>query len=158
MKDKKLHAEMWAEGYLNGIKSCQKWIDIYNMRLAEIADTMISYGGGIQADKVQTSPKGDALERRVIDGLERYGKIQEDILKRREELWARQDEAMERIMTLKDGNRKNFLLLHYIDGLTLTEVAMNLGHTEPSRIYHLKDEALRYFDQVGHAKGWHKKK
>lgn len=146
----------WAEAYLNGILSLKQWISVYNVRLAEIQDEMISYGGGGIGERVQTSPRGDALEKRVIRALERYGEIQEALFDKRDELWRKQDIAINRIMSLKDGNRKTFLMLHYIEGLNLVEISLRLGHSEPSRIYHLKDEALQYFEHEAVIHGWKK--
>lgn len=144
----------WSDAYLNGIRNLRRWINIYNMRLEEISQEMVSYGGGGIGEKVQTSPQGDALEKRVICAMEKYEKIQNNLLDKRLRLWQEQDIAISRIMELKDGSRKEFLMMYYIDGLNMTEIAMRLGHTEPSRIYHLKDEALDYFDKTATIKGW----
>lgn len=150
------HTKSWGEAYLNGIRALLRQIRMLNLRLDEIQEEMTTFGGSGYGERVQTSPRGDALEKKVIRAMEQYGKIQEDLLERRLELWKKQDVAVQRIQSLKDGNRKEFLLLYYIDGMSMTQVAMELGHAEPSSVYHLKDEALNYFNQAAELNGWKK--
>jgi len=104
-------------------------------------------GGAVRYDKtlVQTSPRGDQLEEKVIKLLE----IKEQIL----DLYIRQYEDKNRIMDAlwerEDARYRQVLYLTYIKGKASAEVAEELGYTD-SHVRHLNQAAIKEIARIWH--------
>ena len=146
-----------ARAYLEDVRSLYQWIRYRDKRVKDLEEDIVSYGGTQIGDRVQTSPRGDTLEKRVIKYVETIERMQMQIIEKKQELIEKQDDAFRRIMELKEGRRRDFLIMYYIEGLSYSDISFALGHSELSRVYHLRDEALEYFAQMWEQNGWTQK-
>lgn len=136
-----------AKAYLDGIRSCRLNLVKYELSIARIRYelehplTGISY----EADKVGGSPKGDALEKKVIKYLELLGKHEELYVAKKTELERRIYDAQIKIMQLPDGRAKDFLLRHYVDGISEIDYAIEAGYETTASVYKLRIRAIKLF-------------
>lgn len=144
----------WARAYLGGIRNLYHWIRYMEKRIVSLEADIVSYGSTQTGDRVQSSPRGDQMERRVIKYVETIERLQVQLIEKKSQMLERQDEAFARIMELKEGHRRDFLVLYYIEGMSYAEISFEMGHSEQSRIYHLRDEAIEYFAKVARDRGW----
>ena len=103
--------------------------------------TAIGYG----SDKVQTASKGDALERQVLRYLELLEKHEKLYVERKTELEQRIFEAEQLILKLPHGKPRDFLLRHYIDGLSEIDYAIEAGYESTNSVYKLRIRAVKLF-------------
>lgn len=147
----------WSEAYLSGVRNRWVMVDYYERRIKQLEDQLIAYGSaGISGERVQSSPKRDSLEKRVIRFVENEEKIIVKFYDQLEAANEKQDEAMERIGCLKDGNRKNFLIEYYVNRLSIREIAELFGHSDEASTRNLKAKALEYFEKAADENGWKK--
>jgi hypothetical protein len=148
----------WSKAYLNGVLLRWKWVDIYTIRLSQLRDQIITYGSGGLGERVQTSPTGDALEKRVLKFIEDTDRIQIALYDKLEEANAMQDEASERIMQLKPGRCQTLLIDHYIRRIEFGELSDLYGYEDGNTIYKVHQRALEYFEEIANSAGWKKSK
>lgn len=147
----------WSEAYLGGVRNRWVMVDYYNRRIRELKEQIMTFGWSDLGDRVQTSPKRDVLENRVIRFVEHEEQIVLKFYDLLEDANEKQDEAMERISTLKEGNRKNFLIEYYVKRLSIREIATLFGHSDEASTRNLKVKALEYFEQAADENGWKKR-
>ena len=138
--------DMTAEDYLQSIRDMRNKIAHLEREkfLIMIPSTGISYNDM----RVQTSPTGDALERIVIDGLDEIKKIEVKIKNTRAVLDTRQDEALEIIMRMKEGQNRRFLLDYYFYCDSIGKIAKEYGFTNKKTVYSLKKRAIKNFEKT----------
>lgn len=147
----------WSEAYLSGVRNRWVMVDYYERRIKQLEDQLLAYGSaGINGERVQSSPKRDSLEKRVIRFVENEEKIIVKFYDQLEAANEKQDEAMERIGCLKDGNRKNFLIEYYVNRLSIREIMALFGHSDEGSTRNLKMKALEYFEKAADENGWKK--
>lgn len=144
----------WAKAYLNGIISRWKWVEIYQMQLERLQEQLITYGGGGLGEKVQSSPMGDALEKRVIKFVSDVTELKLKFYDQLDAANERQKEASARIMCLKVGKCQDILLDHYVRQISFTDLANAYGYDSELSIYKLHERAIRYFAEVAKENGW----
>lgn len=136
-----------AKAYLDGIRSCRLNLVKYELSIARIRYelehplTGISY----EADKVGGSPKGDALEKKVIKYLELLGKHEELYVAKQMELETLISEAEQKIIALPDGREKDYLYAVYIEGVPELDFGIEVGHTVIQSTYNLQCRAIKLF-------------
>lgn len=147
----------WSEAYLSGVRNRWVMVEYYEKRIKQLEDQLLSYGGAsFSGERVQSSPKRDSLEERVIRFVENEGKVVERFYDQLEAANEKQDEAMERICCLKEGNRKNFLIEYYVNRLSIREIMEQFGHSDEGSTRNLKMKALEYFEKTADENGWKK--
>lgn len=147
----------WSEAYLGGVRNRWVMVDYYEKRIRQLEDQLMSFGSGGLGERVQSSPKRDSLENRVIRFVENEEKIIVKFYDLLEVANEKQDEAMERIGCLKEGNRKNFLIEYYVNRLSIKEISAMFGHSDEASTRNLKTKALEYFEQMADENGWKKR-
>ena len=135
-----------AKSYLDGILNARRQITRLELSIARIREEIVNpYPGGGYGDKVQTSPQGDALERKVIKYV--------DLLRKHENAFMEYKEHYERIiydgevhiMQMPEGKPKQFLLAHYIDGVSEIDYGVMNGYETTVSVYNLKIRSIRTF-------------
>ena len=147
----------WSEAYLNAVRSRWTLIDYYSTRLKQLQEQLTSYGGSASiGERVQSSPTHNELEKRVLKFIDEEEKIMLKIYDLLEEANREQDETMDRIGCLKEGNRKNFLIEYYVNKLSIKEIMALFGHSDEGSTRNLKMKALEYFEKAADENGWKK--
>ena len=147
----------WSEAYLSGVRNRWVMVDYYEKRIRQLEEQMLAYGGAsFNSERVQSSPKGDALEKRVIRFIENEEKLIARFYDQLEAANEKQDEAMERIGCLKEGNRKSFLIEYYVNRLSIRDITALFVHSDEASTRNLKAKALEYFERVANENGWKK--
>ena len=136
-----------AKAYLDGIRSCR--LNIIKLEISmdrirhELNNPLTAIGYG--SDKVQSTSKGDALERQVLRYLELLEKHKKLYIERKTELERRIFEAEQLILKLPHGKPRDFLLRHYIDGASEIDYALEAGYETTASVYKLRVRAIKLF-------------
>lgn len=146
----------WSEAYLGGVRNKWVMVDYYNKRIRELKEQILTFGSSGLGERVQSSPKRDNLEKRVIRFIEREEQIILKFYDLLEEANNKQDEAMERLSVLKEGNRKNFLIEYYVNRASVEQITNMFGHSGTGSTRNLKVKALEYFEEMADKNGWKK--
>lgn len=146
----------WAESYLGGVRALRYKLRYLDGKIKNLADEIYSRGGIEYGERVQTSARGDSLERSVIQYVDELTKLQHEYEAQYISLQKRQDEAFNRIDLMNDGRLKDFLMRFYIDGVSEVEYASNAGYIDFNTVYKVKDRALKYFTELAESEGWKK--
>lgn len=146
----------WSETYLNAVRSKWTMVDYYFDRLKQVEVQLTSISGSRIGERVQSSPAHDALERRVLDSIDEEERIMLKLCDMLGEANAQQDEAMERISTLKEGHRKDFLIEYYVKRKSIKSIADIFEHSDMGSTRNLKLKALEYFETMADLNGWKK--
>ena len=136
-----------AKAYLDGIRSCR--LNIVKLeasidRVRHELDNPLS-AVSYDKDKVQSSLKGDSLERQVIKYLELLDKHERLYIEQKTFLEKRIYEAEAKILQLPNGKPKDFLLRHYIDGASEIDYALEAGYETTASVYKLRVRAIKLF-------------
>lgn len=138
-----------AKAYLDGIRSCR--LNVLKLQASmdrvrhELDNPLTAVGYG--SDKVQSTPKGDTLERLVIRHIELLEKHERTYVEMKTELEKRIFEAEQLILKLPHGKPRDFLLRHYIDGVSEIDYAIEVGYENTSSVYKLRVRAVKLFAQ-----------
>lgn len=138
-----------AKAYLDGIRSCR--LNVLKLQASmdrvrhELDNPLTAVGYG--SDKVQSTPKGDALERLVLRHIELLEKHERTYIEMKTELEKRIFEAEQLILKLPHGKPRDFLLRHYIDGVSEIDYAIEAGYESTSSVYKLRVRAVKLFAQ-----------
>jgi hypothetical protein len=136
-----------AKAYLDGIRSARLNITKIELSIARLRYDLEHPLTGIayDKDKVSSSPRGDAMERQVMRYLELLGKHEQLYVLRKTELEQKVFEAELRIMKLPDGRARDFLLRHYVDGVSEIDYAIEAGYETTASVYKLRIRAIKLF-------------
>lgn len=138
-----------AKAYLDGIRSCR--LNVLKLQASmdrvrhELDNPLTAVGYG--SDKVQSTPKGDALERLVLRHIELLEKHERTYVEMKTELEKQIFEAEQLILKLPHGKPRDFLLRHYIDGVSEIDYAIEVGYESTSSVYKLRVRAVKLFAQ-----------
>ena len=140
---------MTAEEYLQSIRDMRYRISILEREkyLIMIPPTSAPFDDL----RVQTSPRGDALENTVINALEEIKKIDKRINETKKILDKRQNTAFEEIMTMKEGQNRRFLIDYYFYCESINKIVKEYGFTNKKTVYSLKKRAIKSFEKVRQA-------
>lgn len=136
-----------AKAYFKSIDKARSDLKIIEERISQLQYEMEHPLSSIDytRDQISGSFKHDRLERHVL----KYTQIIYGYLKaycaKKAELEEMLHEATERILALPVGKRRDILYQHYIKGVSLVDYSEIAEHTEPSRVYHLRDEGIELF-------------
>ena len=96
-------------------------------------------------DRVQSSNRGDSLERHVIKYVEQLDRYEKEYIDTKMELAQTVHEAEMMILQLPDVKPKDFLLRHYIDGVSEIDYAAESGYETTLSVYNLRIRAIKLF-------------
>ena len=140
---------MTAEEYLQSIRDMTYKIAVLEQKRDKIAIDMIPSRAITYDDlRVQTSPKGDALENTAISIAAEVERIDTQIRKTRDTLFKRSGDALEKIMLLKEGQCRRFLVDYYIQCESITHITREYGFANKRTTHNLKTRAVKYFETV----------
>lgn len=146
----------WAKAYLGGVRALLSRMRYLDKKIGNLREEIFLRGGSVLGDRVQTSAKGDALENAVIKYVDSLSSLQAEYERQYIALQKKQDEAFDRIDSLKDGRLKDFLIRYYIDGVSEVEYATEVGFLDFETVYKTKIRALRYFAEMAEIENWKK--
>lgn len=140
---------MTTEEYLQSIRDMTyKITALEKMRDDLVIDRVPSRSFTYDDLRVQTSPTGDSLENAVIGAVEEERKLEKKIKETQTLLYKRSADALEKIMTLKEGQCRRFLVDYYIHCESLAKITREYGFASRRITHNLKKRALKYYDTV----------
>lgn len=143
-----------AKAYLDSILNARRQIIRLELSIERLEHEMTYPAVTVGGDRVQSSPAGDALERRVIKYVELLEKHRKAYIRRKTSYEEKLYDAESHIMLLPDGKPKTFLLEHYIDGVSELDYGITHGYETTVSVYNLKIRAVRLFANFFEKKWW----
>ena len=101
---------MTAKEYLQQIANMECKINILRLELEDLKEKALSIGGSGFGERVQTSPTGDALERKVAKIIDKENELSDYILK----AVNIRNKIVLQITGLKDTRYMQILHMHYV--------------------------------------------
>lgn len=140
---------MKTETYLQGARDLKFLIEQLEAERREILDTMVTIKSTSDySDRVQTSPQGDSLERKVIEVLEKLERLDRRLIKKVYALTIRRDNIRKKVCGMKEGQSRRFLIDYYINCKSWDQI-FDEYHIEPD--YHIKRRAIRDLEKMERA-------
>lgn len=137
---------MKTETYLQSARDLKFRIEQMQEERDEIVRTMTSIKSTSDySERVQTSPQGDGLEKKVLRALERLEKMDRALLKKIVILQFRRDGIRNRVCRMKEGQSRRFLIDYYIKCKSWGEIFEEYA-IEPD--YHIKKRAIAELDRL----------
>lgn len=140
---------MNTKEYLQSIRDLRfKIEDLQKERSEVLANMIVVKSTTDYNERVQSSPKQDALEMQVIRATEQMEKI-DRILRKKIVLYQyRHNKARSEIRNLPEGQCRRFLLDYYIEGKDWDEIFQEYGFREISSPFHLQARAIKLYDKI----------
>lgn len=134
-----------AKTFLDKTRHCRLQLNRILMEIERIRAEMQSPMGGMSSgDKVQTSKTNtnEAKLLRYIALLEKHEAVYLEAKCRYETIIF---EAESLIIQMPESRSKDFLLAHYIDGMSELDYGVTNGYMTTGSVYNLKRRAIRQF-------------
>ena len=142
---------MKMESYLQRARDLKFRIEQLEEERAEILETMtLIKSTSDYSERVQTSPQGDGLERKVIQIMERLEKKDKEIIEKVVTLRIRRENIRNRICRMKEGQSRRFLIDYYIKCKSWDQIFREY-QIEPD--YHIKKKAIAELERVERLSG-----
>lgn len=139
---------MTAKEYLQSIRDLRfKIVDLQKERSEVLANMIVVKSTSDYSERVQSSPKQDALEMQVIRATEQMEKLDKLLRKKIVLYQYRHNKARAEIRNLPEGQCRRFLLDYYIEGKSWEEIFQEYGFKEISSPYHLQERAVRLYER-----------
>lgn len=139
---------MTAKEYLQSIRDLRfKIVDLQKERSEVLANMIVVKSTSDYSERVQSSPKQDALEMQVIRATEQMEKLDKLLRKKIVLYQYRHNKARAKIRNLPEGQCRRFLLDYYIEGKSWEEIFQEYGFKEISSPYHLQERAVRLYER-----------
>lgn len=139
---------MTAKEYLQSIRDLRfKIVDLQKERSEVLANMIVVKSTSDYSERVQSSPKQDALEMQVIKATEQMEKLDKLLRKKIVLYQYRHNKARAEIRNLPEGQCRRFLLDYYIEGKSWEEIFQEYGFKEISSPYHLQERAVRLYER-----------
>lgn len=116
---------MKAKEYLKQIEKLDKCIEQKQIEYDELRLRSTSSGGIQYGERVQTSPTGDSLERKVVN----YVQLEEDINAMIDNFVDTKHKIIDEIQGLSNVNHIDVLFKKYVQYKTLEQIAVEMGYT-----------------------------
>lgn len=137
---------MKAESYLEGARSLKFKIELIEEDRRDILEAMTAIRSTSDySDRVQTSPQGDGLERKVIKYMERLEKLDSSLERKAYALAIRRHNIRQKVGRMKDGQSRRFIIDYYLNCKSWEEIFDEYA-IEPD--YHMKRKAIRDFEKL----------
>lgn len=138
---------MKTETYLQSARDLKFRIEQLQEERDEIVRAMTSIKSTSDySERVQTSPQGDGLEKKVLQTMERLERLDRTIMKKIVVLQIRRDGIRNRICRMREGQSRRFLIDYYIKCKSWEEIFTEY-RIEPD--YHIKKKAIAELDRSG---------
>lgn len=142
---------MKAENYLEGARSLKFKIDMIEADRRDILDAMTAIRSTSDySDRVQTSPQGDGLERRVIKYMERLERLDNSLERKAYALAIRRHNIRQKVGRMKEGQCRRFIVDYYLECKDWDQIFREYA-IEPD--YHIKRRAIREFEKLEKEEG-----
>lgn len=140
---------MRTEEYLQSARDMKFRVDeIENERLDIMSNMITVKSTSDYSDRVQSSPRQDALENQVIRIIEQMEKINKRLIKERAKLVQKRHDIRAKICRMKEGQSRRFLMDYYIECKTWQQIFTEYGYTSIESAYRLKCRAIKEFEAV----------
>lgn len=137
---------MKTETYLQSARDLKFRIEQLQEERDEIVRAMMSIKSTSDySERVQTSPQGDGLERKVLRTMERLEKMDHTLIKKIVVLQIRRDGIRNRVCRMKEGQSRRFLIDYYVKCKSWGEIFEEYV-IEPD--YHIKKRAIAELDRL----------
>lgn len=137
-----------AESYLQNIRDARIRIDTLEEMRSEVKSNIGLIRGESSETVTKTSPARDAQEKRIIKSIEKLERLDKKLASERTKYLHFLDQAFDRIMHLKEGQCRRFLLDYYIYGKNMIEIAYDYRYETTESIYKLKKRAIDYYAKL----------
>ena len=139
---------MKTEDYLQLARDTKFRIDEIEKERMDVMSNMITIKSTSDySDRVQSSPKQDALENQVIRIMEKMEKMDSKLLRMRSRLIALRHDIRDKICSMKEGQSRRFLLDYYIECKSWQQIFSEYGYTSIESAYRLKCRAIKDFEK-----------
>lgn len=140
---------MKAEDFLQQARDIQFAIDRLKEERDIILEDMISVKSTSDySDRVQTSPKGDALENLVIRATEKMQHIDKRIVRKVATLTEKRCEIKGMILKMEEGQSRRILMDYYINCMSAEEITKLYRYSNERSVYVTKDRAIKDFEKI----------
>lgn len=139
---------MRTEDYLQTARDMKFRIDDLERERMDVMSNMITIKSTSDySDRVQSSPRQDALENQVIRITEQMERLDKKLMKERARLIAKRHDIRIKICRMKEGQSRRFLLDYYIECKSWQQIFTEYGYTSIESAYRLKCRAINDFEK-----------
>lgn len=139
---------MKTEDYLQSARDIKFRIDDLEKERMDVMSNMITIKSTSDySDRVQSTPRQDALENQVIKITEQMERLDKKLLKERARLIAKRHDIRAKICRMKEGQSRRFLLDYYIECKSWQQIFNEYGYTSIESAYRLKCRAIKDFEK-----------
>lgn len=139
---------MKTEDYLQSARDMKFRLDDLEKERLDIMSAMITVKSTSDySDRVQSSPRQDALENQVIRIIEKMERMDKQLMKTRARLISLRHDIREKICSMKEGQSRRFLLDYYIECKSWQQIFTEYGYTSIESAYRLKCRAIKDFER-----------
>lgn len=140
---------MNAEQYLQSIRNAKARIHELEKLKEEINMNIITIKAmNVTGDRVQSSPKKDGLELQAIKAIEKMESIDKRIIKEREKYIIKKNNAINKILKMKEGQCRRFLIDYYINCKSEIQIAQEYRYNSIDSLRSLKKRSIKYFEKI----------
>lgn len=140
---------MKAEEYLQSIRQCRARIHELEKLKEEININIITIKAlNVTGDRVTSSPRSDGLEIQAIKAIEKMENIDKRIIREREKYIIKKNNAINKIMMMKEGQCRRFLIDYYINCKSEIEIAQEYRYNNIDSLRSLKKRSIKYFEKI----------
>lgn len=139
---------MKTEDYLQSARDMKFRLDDLEKERLDIMSAMITVKSTSDySDRVQSSPRQDALENQVIRIIEKMERMDKQLMKTRARLISLRHDIREKICSMKEGQSRRFLLDYYIECKSWKQIFAEYKYTSIESAYRLKCRAIKDFER-----------
>lgn len=139
---------MKTEDYLQSARDIKFRIDDLEKERMDVMSNMITIKSTSDySDRVQSTPRQDALENQVIKITEQMERLDKKLMKERARLIAKRHDIRAKICRMKEGQSRRFLLDYYIECKSWQQIFNEYGYTSIESAYRLKCRAIKDFEK-----------
>ena len=139
---------MKTEDYLQSARDMKFRLDDLEKERLDIMSAMITVKSTSDySDRVQSSPRQDALENQVIRIIEKMEKMDKQLMKTRARLISLRHDIREKICSMKEGQSRRFLLDYYIECKSWQQIFDEYHYTKIESAYNLKVRAIKDYEK-----------
>lgn len=139
---------MKTEDYLQTARDIKFRIDDLEKERMDVMSNMITIKSTSDySERVQSSPRQDALENQVIRITEKLEQLDKRLIKERARLISKRHDIRTKICHMKEGQSRRFLLDYYIECKSWQQIFDEYGYTSIESAYRLKCRAINDFEK-----------
>ena len=140
---------MKTEDYLQSARDAKFRIDNLEKERMDIMSNMITVKSTTDyTERVQSSPRQDALENQVIRIVEQMERLDKRLIKERARLITKRHDIRAKICRMKEGQSRRFLMDYYIECKSWQQIFDEYHYTQIESAYNLKVRAIKEFEST----------